>query len=70
MLTLDARALVPRPLGTGTKWCCVFQVPKYHLVLGGAGTVPEFLCEYLEKRSVHISDQRESHSGTVLGHQV
>ena len=34
----------------------------------GTGTVPEIWIENLENRSVHISAQRESHSGTVFSH--
>lgn len=52
---------------------------KYHFLPGsefetlypdtGAVHVPEFCwCEYLEKGRVHIIAQRESRSGTVLGH--
>ena len=53
----------------------LLQVPKYHLapeckvetLYPGTGTVSWFWCEYLEERCAHISAQRESNSGTLLG---
>ena len=64
MFTLGARALVP---GHRHKWCCLhtLSTKRYRHVARA-----RVLAWVLEKRCVHISAQRESYSGTVLGHQV
>lgn len=53
--------------------CIMYHlVPKYEAetLNLGTGTVPEFWCKYTEKECVHISAQRESNSGVILGHEV
>ena len=71
VFTFDALALVPQhrhktvllsDIGY-SKSCSTMQCSS-------TSTLPDFWCEYLEKRYVHISAQQESHSGTMLNQQA
>ena len=54
--------------------CIMYHlVPKYkdETLNLGTGTVPEFWWKHTdEKECAHISAQRESNSGVILGHEV
>ena len=72
VFTLCTRTL---GLGTGHKRnTCAHREPVPNSVfeykVSGRDTMPEFWLGYLTKGCVHISAQRESFSGTVLGNQV